>query len=210
MILSIRPIVTWPGELRSDRQRIRSPFNSSYSDTLELLDRELRMIRATVTVVQLAVNEGQLRRDGKLRASAYPDHPGVILSFQTARGSFRYAADRFTHWHDNLRGIALGLEALRKFERYGIGSGTEQFTGFLQLDGGTGTGDQFFAAVTAAEFIARHCGEDASNVRTWWSRHGSRYYRTAAAKLHPDSPGGDAELFKRLQAAKRFLDAGIQ
>jgi hypothetical protein len=205
MILSIRPITSWPGELRANSQRIRSPFNSSYSDTLELLDRELRMLRATVTVVQIAVNEGQVRRDGKLRASAYPDHPGVILSFDTKAGHFRYAGDRFTHWHDNLRGITLALEALRKIERYGIGTGTEQYTGYLQLE--TTSGTKFYSAATAAEFIARHCGEDASNVRTWWSRHGSRYYRTAAAKLHPDQPTGDTTLFQQLQAAKAFLDA---
>lgn len=208
MILSIRPIVTWPGELRSDRQRIRSPFNSSYSDTLELLDRELRMIRATVTVVQLAVNEGQIRRDGKLRANQHPDHPGVVLSFQTARGSFRYAADRFTHWHDNLRGIALGLEALRKFERYGIGSGTEQFTGFLQLEGGNGA-DAPMTREDAARFIAKHGAYDPDAVLIHWPYQGI-YYRTCARKLHPDSPSGDAELFKRLQEAKRILDAGIQ
>lgn len=205
MNITTRPIQAWPGELRRPVQRIRSPFSSNYTSTMDLLDRELYMLKATVCVIQLAVSEGQIRKDGKLYARAYPDHPGVILSFDTKAGHFRYACDRFTHWHENLRAIALGLEALRKIERYGIGSGTEQYTGFLQLE--TSNGDQFFAAVTAAEFIARHCGEDASNVRTWWSRHGSRYYRTAAAKLHPDNPDtGDANLFKRLQAAKRFLD----
>lgn len=206
--VSIRPITTWPGELRSNHRRIPSPFRSTYSNTLTLLDRELQLLRAKVAVVQLAVNEGQIRRDGNLYARALPDHPGVILTFQTSRGSFRYAADRFTHWHDNLRAIALGLEALRKIERYGIGSGTEQYTGFLQLETRNGNGGEFFDSGTAARFIARHCGEDPENVRTWWSRHGSRYYRTAAAKLHPDAATGDPDLFKQLQAAKRFLDAG--
>jgi hypothetical protein len=206
MILTIRPITSWPGELRTAWDRRVSPFNSSYTDTMDQLDRELRMLRATVTVVQIAVNEGQVRRDGKLRAGAMPDHPGVILSFDTKAGHFRYACDRFTHWHANLRAIALGLEALRKIERYGIGSGTEQYTGYLQLET-TPSSEKFFSAATAAEFIARHCGEDASNVRTWWARHGTRYYRTAAAKLHPDASSGDVDLFKRLQAAKSFLDA---
>lgn len=202
MILTIRPITNWPGELRQNYYRVSSPFNSSYSDTLDLLDRELRMLRATVTVVQLAVNEGQLRRDGKLRAQVYPDHPGVILSFQTKAGSFRYAADRFTHWHDNLRAIALGLEALRKIERYGIGSGTEQYTGYLQLEavGRPMTIDE------AAAFIGKHGAYDPDAVLIHWPYEGI-YYRTCARKLHPDTPGGDADLFKRLQEAKRVLDA---
>lgn len=188
MILSVRPITSWPGELRTARQRVRAPFDSTYTSTLELLDRELRMLRATVTVVQLAVNEGQIRRDGKLRASAYPDHPGVILSFDTKQGHFRYAADRFTSWQDNLRAIALGLEALRKIERYGIGSGVEQYTGFLQLEPGNGT---ITTAEQAEAFIAEHGGT----------------YRNAARKLHPDNPdGGDPVLFKRLQDARRILE----
>jgi hypothetical protein len=184
VILSVRPITTWPGEPRTDAQRVRSPFDSSYSDTLVLLDRELRMLRATVTVVQLAVNEGQLRRDGKLYANTRPDHPGVILSFDTKQGHFRYTADRFTHWQDNLRAIALGLEALRKIERYGIGSGTEQYTGFLQLEVQT---------LTHAEAVA------------FLDEHGGTY-RNAARKLHPDNPEtGDPGLFNRLQDVRRVL-----
>jgi hypothetical protein len=186
MILSIRPITGWPGELRNNSQRIRSAFNSSYSDTLELLDRELRMLRATVTVVQIAVNEGQVRRDGKLRASAYPDHPGVILSFDTKAGHFRYAGDRFTHWHDNLRAIALTLESLRKIERYGIGSGTEQYTGYLQLEATS----RPMTVDEARDFITEHGGT----------------YRIAARKLHPDAPRtGDEALFKRLGVARAVL-----
>lgn len=205
MTLTIRPIEIWPGKMTVASSRKRSRFEASYSDTLALLDRELRMLRATVTVVQLAVNEGQIRRDGKLRANVYPDHPGVILSFQTARGSFRYTADRFTHWHDNLRGIALGLEGLRMLERYGIGEDDQQYTGYLQLE--AAPGEEFFSASTAAEFIARYCGEDPGNIRTYWGVHGSRYYRSAAGRLHPDISGGDVDLFKRLQAAKALLDA---
>lgn len=203
--LSIRPITIWPGELRTSNQRIRSPFSSTYSSTLILLDRELHLLRATTAVVQLAVNEGQVRRDGKLRAAAYPDHPGVILSFDTKAGHFRYAADRFTHWHDNLRAIVLGLEALRKIERYGIGSGTEQYTGFLQLE----TGPQpIMTYDDAVAFVAHAAGVSRARVR--WTDPDSRAatYRAAARALHPDSPGGSHDLFQRLQEAKRLLDAG--
>jgi len=203
MILTIRPISSWPGQLRTDAQRIRSPFASTYSDTLTLLDRELRMLRATVTVVQLAVNEGQIRRDGKLRSAAMPDHPGVILTFDTKAGHFRYAADRFHHWHDNLRAIALGLEALRKIERYGIGSGTEQYTGFLQLE--TGPVDAPMTLDEAVKLFAQLIGTSPKYVRDrWWDRRDD-FYRTASKLTHPDT-GGSEVAFQQMRRALRLLD----
>lgn len=211
MTITIRPIQTWPGELRRPSQRRGSPFEASYSGTLELLRRELRMLNARVTVVQLAVNEGQIRRDGTLYSRAMPDHPGVILSFQTSQGHFRYAADRFTHWHANLRAIALALEALRKIERYGIGSGTEQYTGFLQLE--TSNGDDVIRTYDdALAFVAHWTGASRSKVRQRWQSADGRaeMYRAAVRTLHPDSPGGDHEMFQRLQVAKRLLDGGEQ
>ena len=206
MILSIRPITTWPGELRRPSQRRGSPFEASYSGTLELLDRELRMLRATVVVVQLAVNEGQIRRDGKLYSRAMPDHPGVILSFQTPRGHFRYAADRFTHWHANLRAIALGLEALRKIERYGIGSGTEQYTGFLQLE--TSNGDAM-TLDEALKLFSGWTGELPTVIRNTWRDRRDWFYRVAAKVTHSDTGGGDAE-FQRMGKALRLLDAELK
>lgn len=186
MKIAIRPIEQWPGELA--RVRKPSPFESSYSDTMELLGRELRMLRATGPVIQLAVTEDQIRLDGALRAAARPEHPGVILSFRTPEGTLRFSADRFTHWHANLRAIALGLEALRKVDRYGIGQGGEQYTGWKQLD--------------AAPEPERPMTAD--DARAFMARYGD--YRTAARKLHPDVPGGDERLFKRLQEARRILD----
>ena len=203
MILTIRPIVSWPGQLHTDAQRRRSPFSSSYSDTTDLLERELWMLRATVTVVQLAVNEGQIRRDGKLRASAYPDHPGVILTFDTKAGHFRYAADRFLHWHDNLRAIALGLEALRKIERYGIGSGTEQYTGFLQLE--TGPTEAPMTFDDAVQLIALANNVTTARVTRFWWEARSEFYRTAAKTMHPDT-GGSHAAFQRLKEALRVID----
>lgn len=203
MNITTRPIQAWPGELRRPVQRIRSPFSSNYTSTMDLLDRELYMLKATVCVIQLAVSEGQIRKDGKLYARAYPDHPGVILSFDTKAGHFRYACDRFTHWHENLRAIALGLEALRKIERYGIGSGTEQYTGFLQLESRPA-----MSYAEAVWFMASVTGLTPGYVRMNWRYPGTRMqmHRAAARALHPDSDTGDADDFQRLQDVERILD----
>lgn len=51
----------------------------------------------------------------------------------TAEDAYQFAVDTFVHWQDNLRAIALGMEALRKVARYGIVKGNEQYSGWKQL-----------------------------------------------------------------------------
>ena len=61
----------------------------------------------------------------------------MILTLETrSLGTLVYDTDEFPHWHDNLRGIALGLEALRKVERYGIAKRGQQYAGFAELGSG--------------------------------------------------------------------------
>jgi hypothetical protein len=54
----------------------------------------------------------------------------------TQEDAFQFAVDKFATWQDNLRAIALGLEALRKVDRYGITKNSEQYTGWKQLEAG--------------------------------------------------------------------------
>jgi len=131
--LKVRPIQKWPGELTKSRRS--SPFRAGYRDTLDLLERELNQLHARNVVVQLAVRESEIALDGNLKAYAKPQYPGVILSFEVFKASgkrneqgqrlgkyepFSFPCDSFTDWRDNLRAIALGLEALRKIDRYGV------------------------------------------------------------------------------------------
>ena len=59
-----------------------------------------------------------------------------MVAFESKHGPLKYATDVFDHWHANLRAIALGLEALRKVERYGITQRGEQYTGFRTWNSG--------------------------------------------------------------------------
>lgn len=183
--LRFRPIQQWPGELT--RSRRRSPFEATLGATQALLGRELRALSAKTVVIQLAIGETDLRNDGLPRASARPEHPGVILSLESPYGPLSYPCDTFTDWQSNLRGIALALEALRKVDRYGVTKNGEQYRGWRQLEGGAKSGP-----MTVAE------------ARAFMAQHGD--YRTAARKLHPDA-GGSVEEFQRLQEAVRVLEA---
>jgi len=228
MILTLRPITTWPGVETPAYDRRQSQFKATYSTTLTKLELELEKLDAYAPVVELWVTDRDIRVDGQLRAGTRPEKPGVILSFESKHGPLRYACDLFVappwkghseHWHHNLRAIVLGLEALRRIERYGIASRAEQYTGWKALPSGIAIGQQqrphFDSAHEAAEFLIEHGESDryegapidsvelmdgplAEDIR-------ALYYKRAAMRLHPDQ-GGDDELFTRLGEARRILD----
>lgn len=62
--MTVRPIQSWPGELTTSRKR--SNFKASWSDTIELLRRELRAINATNVVLQVAMQKAQWEADRQL------------------------------------------------------------------------------------------------------------------------------------------------
>lgn len=204
MNVTFRPLLVWPGQLTPDRQRRDTPFYAKIEVTWRLLEHEVELVGGRELVVQLALDENQIRLDGRPRAGAQPTHPGVIVSFESRYGPLQYATDTFTHWHANLRAIALGLEALRKVDRYGICKRGEQYTGWRALPGGS-NGHQPMTLEKAALFIATYSGDTAAALLGADTNLLQVAYRKAARRLHPDA-GGDAALFARLQEAKRLLE----
>lgn len=209
MKVRFRPLTTWPGE------KIRYPkpstFSASWTQTMELLDREVHLLDVKELVIEMAITEADIRNDGWPYASARPSEPGVVVSFESKYGPLRYATNRFNFWQDNVRAIALGLEALRKVDRYGITKRGEQYTGWKQLGSGDpiAAGEAPMTRDEAAQFIGEH--SDANQSAIIAMKHDSEGdlvaegYRLAAKKLHPDA-GGDSVLFRRLQAAKTLLE----
>lgn len=223
MIVRFRPLGDWPGERTPADTRMSSGrFSAPWPATLRLLERELGHLDATEVVIEAGFTDRDIRLDGWPRADARdPADPGVVISFETAdHGPLRYSCDMFAkHWHGdlpgwqaNLRAIALGLEALRKVERYGIASRGEQYTGWKQLGsggpipmGGTGPG---MTRAQAAELLGVH--SDANDAAVKAMAHDpdgemvEHAFRVAAKRLHPDV-GGDPDVFRRVQQAREVL-----
>lgn len=193
MEFTYRPLTAWPGALTAKRQRAK--FRAGYKDTLALLDRELRHLGARQVVLQVALTEDQIRLDGRPRAGASPSHPGIVLSFESKHGPLSYPCDRFTEWEDNLRAVALSLEALRAVDRYGVTRRAEQYRGWQALPPPAG---RRLDVQSAVRLLARLSGLEvrADNL--------AEAYRAAALKAHPDR-GGDAETFALLQEARDVL-----
>lgn len=179
MNVTLRPLSAWPHP-DTRRRRSRYTFKAAWQDTLDLLRRELRHLRASNVVIGAGFQESDLRLDGMPRAGARtPAHPGIELSFTTpTHGRLVYATDVCERWEHNVRSIALGLEALRAVDRYGITRRGEQYAGWKQLESG---------------------GPSADRGRELIRRHGS--VRDALKATHPDH-GGDAADFADVQAAR--------
>lgn len=178
MNVRCRPISTWPEEFKRQRSWT-NPFRAGWDDTLYKLQFEVEKLGAHDLVIELALTEAEIRIDGWPRAGARPTHPGVIVSFESRHGPLRYGTDTYPDWQANVRAIALGLEALRKVDRYGISKRGEQYTGWRQLSAGDSDLLQ-----RGRELIADYGGE------------------TAALKAtHPDR-GGNPDDFRAVQAVR--------
>jgi hypothetical protein len=203
------PIKVWPPGWDPNviPDRI-SQFTGSWESTQEILARELDYLGARQIQFQVAVKDAQVRRDGMLRAETRVDYPGVILSFTTEEfGTLTYPCNAFRGggwkgregWKDNIRAIALGLEALRKVERYGIANRGQQYAGWREL--GSGMAVDRMTEDRAWEILCEAAGVEitlagADNVERVW--------REASKRHHPDV-GGDSDYFKLITEAREML-----
>jgi hypothetical protein len=201
--LTTKPLTTWPGQLTPWDARKRSPFSAGMRQTLSLLDRELWYLSATGTVLEVAIPAEKFRIDGHPRAGATAEHPGVVLSLpKTSVGPLRYACDRFDKWQDNLRAIALGLEALRRVERYGITRRGEQYQGFKALPGGSTPAPQM-SYEQAVSTVAALGGHTAGHPIP---RDQLRILYRRAVRIHHPDAGGSAGDWSKLDEARQVIE----
>jgi hypothetical protein len=184
-----RPLPTWPyPETPARARRSRHTFKAPWSSTLTLLRRELEQIGARIDgdrsiVIGAGFTERDICLDGYPRADAKaPSHPGVEVSFDAIIAGQRrrlvYATDVCAYWQHNVRSIALGLEALRAVDRYGITRRGEQYAGFAQLPRGEDDG----SPARGRELVRQHGG-----------------LRAALFACHPDHGGSERD-FRDVQA----------
>lgn len=208
----VKPMVAWPGTPTVWSKRERARFTAPWSDTLSLLRRELDQVHATARILQVDIDERYFRLDGYPRANAVSNGPGVIITFDAFRTTLSYPCDQFNDWQDNVRAIALALEALRKVDRYGVTKRGEQYQGFKALPPGSiAIGSQMTFAQAAKELarlgdldhfdegVLRKLRED-KDFRAW-------VYLRAVKRVHPDM-GGDEADFKTVSDALTILNKG--
>lgn len=212
--MTLRPLDAWTRPETRNRQR--SQFSANWSATLDLLDREILHLgsgrRHPDSVLQIALRERDFRiSDGMPRANAIPTHPGVILHIESTKGPLSFPCDKFDRWQDNLRAIALGLEALRKVDRYGITPGDEQYQGWRAIEARPAVDVTAAACSTLARIAWPN--ERPENREEWAPKIatdaniGRNTYRKARRNAHPDVNNGDQSLWDELRTAAEALRA---
>ena len=94
MRFETRPLGRWTDPetaVRDGSGRFRADWNA----TLELLGYEADQLGASLVVIQIDVEEGDLRRDGALKTRAVRPEPRVIESFQQRSESVGVGLPRF-------------------------------------------------------------------------------------------------------------------
>lgn len=180
-MFTFRPLPIWPYPPTANR-RSRYTFRAPWSDTVEMLKYEVDRLGGSAAIIAAGFSEGDIRKtDGLPRADArVPSHPGVEVSFDTPMGRLVYGTDVVEDWQGNVRSIALGLEALRAVDRFGISRKGEQYAGWLALPGPEGA-----AVDRGRRLVETHGG-----------------IVPALKATHPDH-GGDQQAFQDVQAYRR-------
>jgi len=100
-------------------------------DALERLERELRLLTAVDEILStnLRVGLNGMPRSGQ----AEPADPGAAVYFQLDGQATCLACDRWDRVADNVAAIAQHIDALRRIDRYGVGTRDQAFAGYAQL-----------------------------------------------------------------------------
>lgn len=197
-VVTFRPLEAWPGP--PTQRRRPSPFGAPMTRTVEELVRELRALDAKKAVLQIDVPDRMIRQDGLPRADARPSGPGVVLAFDSVHGPMQFPCDTFVSWEANVRAVALGMEALRRVDRYGITRSGEQYRGWRALPVSTDPVSAIQTEAQAWAVIVRAAGIPADSSPLLNGISQERALRKALHATHPDKGGDDTEFRKVLRA----------
>ena len=204
-VIRVRPIETWPGQMRKPDEREHARFKASYAMTERLLNRELGAIGATNAVMHMDIRQSDLRLDGELRANARPPGPAVLIGFNHPKlGALAYPCDLYRDHKDNIRAIAKALEALRMVDRYGVTRNGEQYAGWRKLPPGSGRTEGGMTLDEAYAHIAKLSEYSEVSIRELRKTYETAR-RRALWKAHPDH-GGSTSAFQRFTMASEMIE----
>lgn len=200
----------WPRTRDCDKQDSKYRFKKSrgygngssfwtFAEARDALVTELERLGARNAVLS---SNYELRLDGLPRGGARtPFDTGIAIYFVLKGKQMVMACDMHLRAEENMRSLALAIEAMRQLERHGGGTMMERaFTGFMALPApGAAKSARSWREVLG---ILPNAHVNAEVI--------GKFYREAARKAHPDAGGSEAamaELNAARDAALREIGA---
>lgn len=206
----------WPGNWprTQARQRQRASFRRTQTDYVTQIvngssqqvsrkrDVQLSVIAAVErleaectrlgAVGALLSTDVELRLDGRPRSNQDPADPGAAVYFKLNGASRCLACDKWDRVADNIAALAAHIDALRRIDRYGVGTLDQAFRGYTALQ----------PAVVEWWLVL-------SVPRTaTWAQIDAAF--TALAKQHHPDKGGDHETMAKLTQARELARQELQ
>ncbi len=182
----------WPAGYPRTTSRQKAKFGASREQAVAGLFRELRLLGVRDYWGIILSTNVPIRRDGMPYAgTANPADPGAAVYFRLKEKGpeIVIACDKWTWIADNIRALALTVEAMRGMDRWGCSDMINRaFTGFTALPAPEGQRAEPWQLVI---------GFDSANdtLETIEAR-----YREMMKRAHPDA-GGSHEQAQRLNNA---------
>lgn len=157
------------------------------SQALDRLFRELELLHASSCVASTNI---ETRLDGTPRSDRRaPDDPGVAVYFKLHGHDRVLACDKWDRVADNIAAIAAHIDAIRRQDRYGVGTIDQAFAGYSALP-----------PPASSSRPARPWHEVLGVRPNATLKEAEAEYRRRAKAAHPDY-GGSADRMAELNAA---------
>jgi len=150
------------------------------------LERQLELLGGADPVLSTNV---RLRLDGRPYSDQEPGDPGAACYFRFKGRATVLACDRYTRVADNIAALAAHIDALRRIERYGVGTIEQALAGYRALPADTAADWRTVFGFPAGSSPTKDQVNDA--------------YKRAAREKHPDR-GGSEEGMAHLNRARDF------
>lgn len=194
----------WPaGWVRTPRHRRTRANFRSYKQALTMaiassrLQQQLELlgVRGTMT---LSTNV-ELRIDGLPRSGqGQPTDPGASLWFVYKGKATVLACDKWDRVEDNVAALAAHIDAIRRVDRYGVGSIEQALAGYKALPADTAA--DWRAVFNIAKDLQGDALLDTLNVA----------YKARARELHPDVTKDDGAAMAHLNRARDYALAELE
>lgn len=191
----------WPAGWKRAQHRSRASFSTKSS-----ADGRLSVIQATTRLESEVERLGgrnpvlstnvSLRLDGRPRSDEEPRDPGAALYFVFKGKATVLACDKWDRVADNIAALAAHIDALRRVDRYGVGTIEQALAGYKALP-----------ADTAADWRSVFGYERGSRpaVMDLQAR-----FKMMARDRHPDRQHDDGAAMAHLNRARDFAIAELE